>query len=135
MGSGSGVHIPRWVRLRKVESANGIFNVSWARCVDIESSLLRSRSKNSTLLRVWIVVGPTLIVGWVRTWWNVSGSPLLPRVAPLLPLLLLSAATTEVVRPVSTTPAGVPSTTVAVVPPSSVTAVLTCGGGRDDSFI
>ena len=122
VGSGSGVHIPRWVQLRKVERANGIFNVSWARCVDIESSLLMSRSKNSTLLRVGIVVGPTPIAGWVRTCWNVLGSPLLP----LLLLLLSAATTTEVVRPISTTPVGVPSPTVAVVPSSSVTAVLTC---------
>jgi len=65
VGNGSGVHIQRWVRMRKVESANGIFNVGWVRCVDIENRLLRSRSKNSTFLRVGIVVASTPIVGWV----------------------------------------------------------------------
>jgi len=47
-----------------------MFNGSWTGCVDIESILLRSWTKNSTLIMVSGIVGHPPVVGWVRTWWE-----------------------------------------------------------------
>ena len=90
---GSNVHVPWGVRLSKVESAESISNVSWARSVDIESSLLRFRSKNSTLLCFRPIIRLVPVWGWVRPQWIIRRIPLLPRWdVPWLPLLLWLSA-------------------------------------------
>lgn len=53
---GSGVHVPRGVWLSKIEDAESTFNVSRAGSINIESSLLRFRPNNSTLLGLRTII-------------------------------------------------------------------------------